>query len=493
MLFNVIPRSRYLDILAEGQEGIVTFPTYIPGSYVIRELERNIIEIEGVRMSKNKFYVKSKFKYRIYTLSKDQREAISTRDYLFINPASVFPFQDINEKYCVQIETSWNIITPLKKEGNFYCGENYHEFADSPIEASPFLKEIKIDDLHSISTIDEIDISAIRKIVEEADKIIKPKEKYIFFFRRSDKNYGGIEHKNSSAIVVSWERKDLSELFAHEYFHRLNVKTLIPKDLVHNYEREIYTDLLWFAEGFTDYMALLISLRAGLDTPEEALRGILSSLYKLTFPGAKIMSLAESSYTTWIKYYRQDENFLNSSISYYNGGLSLAFYVDIKLTKNGKRIDEIFKRLPNRYSFSDIQGVLDKLGFYELDLVYSPARKILDSIKEEISLEFMDKDKPYYGIMLDNNKIRFVEDNSPADNAGLLPDDQIVAVNGINKPLEVKDEVNLTVLREGRLKDVKISSGRNPGHALRAKIDGKIAETIFGKNEVKAEYTSSIL
>ncbi len=492
MIFRVIPRNRYLDIFAEGKEGIVTFPTYVPGSYIIRELERNIVEIEGIRVSKNKFYVKDKFRYSIYAVSKDQREAISTKDYLFINPPAVFPFQDISEKYCVKIDTSWNIVTSLKKEGDLYCGENYDGFADSPIEASPSLKEIKVDDLHSISTEDEIDTSMIRKIVSEADKIIQPKEKYIFFFRRSDKNYGGIEHKNSSAIKVSWEIKDLSKLFAHEYFHRLNVKTLIPKDLIHNYEKEAYTELLWFAEGFTDYMALLISLRAGLDSAEDTLKRILTSLNKLTFPGAKRVSLAEASYTTWIKYYRQDENFLNSSISYYDGGLSLAFYVDIKLAKEGRRIDEVFKTLPKRYSFYDIQLALEKLGFYELHLVYSPARKILDSIKEEISLELIDKDKPYYGIFLENNKIRFVEDDSPADNAGLIPDDQIISVDYVTKPLNVLDKVNLIILREGRLKNIEINSGKNPGHSLKAKVVGEIAKTIFGK-EVTAEYISNIL
>ncbi|TRM81651.1 peptidase M61, partial [Sulfolobus sp. F3] len=276
MIFTVKPRNRYLEILAEGKEGVITFPTYVPGSYVIRDLERNVVEIEGFRISKNKFYVKDKFKYLYYASSKDQREAISTNDYLFINPPAVFPFQDLHEKYCVKVLVHWNVVTTLKKEGDYYCAENYHEFADSPIEASPYLRELIIDDYHSVSTIDEIDEEMIRKIVMEADKVIKPSNKYVFHFRRSDKNYGGIEHKNSSAIVVSWDRKELAVLFAHEYFHRLNVKVLIPKDLEHNYEREVYTDLLWFAEGFTDYMALLITLRSNLIKPNEGLKKILN-------------------------------------------------------------------------------------------------------------------------------------------------------------------------------------------------------------------------
>ncbi|MBW9141921.1 MAG: PDZ domain-containing protein [Candidatus Aramenus sp.] len=494
MFFQVTPRSRYIEVIAKGREGVVVFPTYVPGSYLIRELERNLVEIEGVRISKNKFYVKDTFRYLVYASSKDQREAISTDDYLFINPPAVFPFSEVNEKYCVKLSlpSGWKVATTLRQEGDAFCADNYHDFADSPIEASPNLKLIEVDDMHVISTIDDVDVEIVRKVVGEADKVIQPSRKYVFHFRRSDKNFGGIEHRDSSAIVVPWNREELAILFAHEYFHRLNVKELYPADLRHNYEREVYTDLLWFSEGFTDYFAVKVAVRSGAIERKKGLERVLSALHSLTFPGAKRVSLAESSRTAWIKYYRQDENFLNSSVSYYDGGLALAFYADAK-AKRG--IEECFKTLRERsrggaFTFDLLDKAMRELGFEELELAYKPAREILEAIREELGLEVVDEGKEYYGLVLEGNRVKFVEDGSPADRAGLLPDDQIVAVNGTSAPL--RGEAEVLLLREGRVKRTKLSPGRNPGHSLRLKLTGKVAEKVF-MGEVEGEYKSNVI
>lgn len=476
MYFEVWPKNRYIEVLAKGREGIVVFPTYVPGSYIIRELERNIVEIEGRRISKNRFFVRDTFRYLVYAASFDQREAISTVDYLFINPPAVFPFQERNEKYCVKLHlpNNWKIATSLKIEGELFCANDYDEFADSPIEASPYLKLIQVDESHVISTIDEIDVDMVRKIVKEADSILGNPGDYIFHFRRSSSNYGGIEHKNSSAITVSWNYKNLEILFAHEYFHKWNVKRLIPTDLDHNYESEVYTELLWFAEGFTDYMAVEIAKRAGVIDAQAALKRISNSISSLTFPGSKRVSLAEASRTAWIKYYRQDENFLNSSVSYYDGGLSLAFYVDIMLSKKGSRIDILFKELPARYTFEDINKILRKYELDIEDLVYSPAVEIFNAVRELVSLELVDRGKPYYGIKVsEDNTITFIEDFSPADEAGLFPKDKILALDGIPFNKSVKEgESIITVSREGRLKEFKIKPSPNPGHKVKIVYQG---------------------
>ncbi|NON62821.1 M61 family metallopeptidase, partial [Acidianus sp. RZ1] len=372
MYFTVKPKNRYIEVKAKGNEGIVTFPTFIPGSYVIREMERNIVEINGIRISKNKFYVKDKFSYLIYAASPDQREAISTNDYLFINPPAVFPFQDKSDEYCVELLITWKINTTLKRKGNVFCADNYNEFADSPIEASPNLKLLDVDDNHAVSTLDEINIEKLGKIVNIADSIMGIENKgkrYLFHFRRSDKNYGGIEHLNSSAIVVPWEAKEIERIFAHEYFHRLNVKQLIPADLNIDYETETYSELLWFAEGFTDYMSWQIVSRSNVVEPKDVAKGIANSLQTLTFPGSKRMSLAESSRTTWIKYYKRDANFLNSAISYYDGGLALALYVDMELNGKGERIDTLFKKLERKYTAEQIFSTIRRLGVDIEDLV----------------------------------------------------------------------------------------------------------------------------
>jgi len=52
-------------------------------------------------------------------------------------------------------------------------------------------------------------------------------------------------------------------LAAHELFHAWNVKRLRDRTLgPFDYTKESYTRLLWLHEGFTDYLANIIILRA---------------------------------------------------------------------------------------------------------------------------------------------------------------------------------------------------------------------------------------
>ena len=485
MLFKVFPKNRYIEVEAEGKEGVITFPTYTPGSYIIRELERNVVEIEGERISKNKFIVKEKFKYLVYAASRDPREAISTNDYLFINPTAVFPFQDIYEKYCISLRVSnWIINTTLKMEGDMFCGNDYLEFSDSPIEASPILKRIKINNSIYVSTIHDIDKEAVNKITMSAESIMGKVEDDYFFFRRDDKSYGGIEHRNSSSIVIPWNQKDYYLLLAHEYFHRWNIKSIMPKDLNIDFEKESYTEYLWFVEGFTEYMAMIITVKANLFTHDLIGKKIANSLSKLTFLGSKRSSLAEASKTAWIKYYRQDENFLNSSVSYYDGGYALALYSDLVSVRNNKRVYEVFNGLLEKrfYDFNDLEKEFRKIGVENLhDLVYKPANNIINYLEDFLNIELIDKGRPYYGLIVDNGKIVFVEDSSPADKSGLMPNDQIIAVNGINKKMEFEGRAMLLISRGGEIKEIEVREGVNPGHKVKVE-GGEIVKKLFNGN-----------
>ncbi|BFH73716.1 M61 family metallopeptidase [Sulfurisphaera javensis] len=501
MRFVVTPRHRYLEVEGEGKEGVVTFPTWVPGSYFIREPERNVIFYDGYPLSKNKFWINGKFKYVYYANSKDQREVISLSDYLFINPVSLFPFQDLNEKYCVKININWPIHTTLKREGEWFCAENYDEFADAPIQSSPYLKLIKIDESHFISTIDDFnEIEKLQRILNTLDNYMEDKvENYIFFFRRSDKNFGGIEHKDSSAIVVNWDRKDLLWLFAHEYFHRWNVKRMKPKDLEINYESETYTDLLWVAEGLTDYIAFLSLIDSEVISSNEALKSIANILQNLTFPGFKKMSVAESSKFTWIKLYKKDENYLNIGISYYDAGFIIGLLMDFTIRERSKCeksivnfMRELYK--VKRYTYSDVKRIAEKFGIDFLDeVVYKRNPPLFDLLGHYLEIKFTDKHKPYYGIKVENNIITFIEDDSPAYLAGLNIGDEIVAIDGVKKSLEVKDSMVLTVLREGRLKEIKLSSGKNPGHRILLRGEGGLFKCLFKSEKGEGEGEQKIL
>jgi predicted metalloprotease with PDZ domain len=53
-------------------------------------------------------------------------------------------------------------------------------------------------------------------------------------------------------------------------------------------------------------------------------------------PGRLVQSVAEASFDAWVKYYRQDENTPNATVSYYTKGALVALCFDLTLRGEGK-------------------------------------------------------------------------------------------------------------------------------------------------------------
>jgi predicted metalloprotease with PDZ domain len=188
-----------------------------------------------------------------------------------------------------------------------------------------------------------------------------PFARYVFMLYATEDGYGGLEHRASTALIAA--RKDLPRLgvagssdgyvtllglISHEYFHTWNVKRLKPAEfLPYDFERENYTELLWFFEGFTSYFDDLFLLRSGLiDAPRylkllgRAMNGVRQT------PGQQVQSVAEASYDAWVKYYRADENTPNATISYYTKGSLIALMLDLALRATGKTtLDDVMRAL----------------------------------------------------------------------------------------------------------------------------------------------------
>jgi predicted metalloprotease with PDZ domain len=66
----------------------------------------------------------------------------------------------------------------------------------------------------------------------------------------------------------------------------------------------------------------------------------------LALPGRKVQSVAQSSFDTWVKYYRGDENTPNSTISYYTKGSLVALALDLSLRAESKgSLDDVMRHL----------------------------------------------------------------------------------------------------------------------------------------------------
>ncbi|HEX7622953.1 MAG TPA: hypothetical protein VF400_05225, partial [Anaeromyxobacteraceae bacterium] len=188
---------------------------------------------------------------------------------------------------------------------------------------------------------------------------------------------GGLEHGSSTTLLVKRAGffpqdayDDTLALFAHEFFHVWNVKGLRPAAFVpYDYGREQYTRLLWWFEGTTSYYDELALVRAGLGEPKRYLKHLGEELTALLRqPGAGKMSLEEASFTAWVKYYRPDENTVNSAVSYYQKGELVALALDLALRRAGSSLDALLLTLVERHATRGLpedgveRAVAERLG-----------------------------------------------------------------------------------------------------------------------------------
>jgi predicted metalloprotease with PDZ domain len=186
-------------------------------------------------------------------------------------------------------------------------------------------------------------------------------------------------------------------------------------------------------------------------------------------PGRLVQSVAESSFDTWTKFYKQDENAPNAIVSYYAKGALIALALDLtirRVTGERKSLDDLMRALWERHGRPGIgvgeRGVealaaevtgLDLSTFFEqaidatddLDLfglleTVGVGLRLRPSRGREDLGGFVDEiedvpAKPDLGIRFTPGAsepvIGVVLADSPAQQAGLAPGDTLVALDGI--------------------------------------------------------------
>ncbi|RZL86104.1 MAG: M61 family peptidase [Variovorax sp.] len=282
----------------------------------------------------------------------------------------------------------WSCATALKatktdRQGfGHYIATDYDELADSPFEMGAFWSaEFEACGVPHRFVVagapasfdGERLIADTRAVCEtqirfwHGDKVGKrggpkpPHDRYVFMLNAVDDGYGGLEHRRSTALICT--RRDLPQiaarkqpegyttllgLISHEYFHTWNVKRLRPAEFArYDYGQENYTRLLWLFEGFTSYYDDLLLRRAQRIDDATYLRLINKTINQvLQTPGRHVQSVADASFDAWVKYYRQDEQTPNSTVSYYTKGALVALCFDLTLRAEGKgSLDDVMRLL----------------------------------------------------------------------------------------------------------------------------------------------------
>ena len=381
----------------------VSLPVWIPGSYLIREFSKNLQRLAArqqgravavQQVDKSNWQVDCVpssplvLSYEVYAFDNSVRSAWLDTSRGFFNGTSLCLKVHGQESHVHALEImgsralgQWQVAVGLgahktnKRGFGTYLAADYDELVDCPVELGTFWSaDFKAAGIpHRLVVAGAAESFDGARLLADTQKICEteirfwhdrkrpPFKNYLFMINVVDDGYGGLEHRNSTALIAS--RRDLPRLgdnrvgdgyttllglISHEYFHTWNVKRLRPAEFArYDYTRENYTGLLWFFEGFTSYYDDLFLLRTGLIDTARYLRLVARAVTGvLAMPGRKVQSLSQSSFDAWVKYYRADENTPNATISYYTKGALVALALDLTLRAEGRgTLDDVMRAL----------------------------------------------------------------------------------------------------------------------------------------------------
>jgi predicted metalloprotease with PDZ domain len=396
---------------AGGQ--LFTLPAWIPGSYMVREFARNIVQIRAesggqpvvlAKLDKHSWQAAPctgplTLSYEVYAWDLSVRAAHLDQNHGFFNGSSVFLRVAGHDHLPQVVEivqpphpdcASWRVATALPELAaprygfGTYIAADYDELIDHPVEIGDFaLASFEAHGVpHDIVVSGRVPNLDLERLAADLKVLCEtqiaffepgsrhaPMQRYVFLTLAVGDGYGGLEHRASTALICS--RNDLPVkssppgemsdgyrtflgLCSHEYFHTWNVKRIKPAAFVpYALQAESYTSLLWLFEGFTSYYDDLMLVRSGLIDEAAYLKLLGKTIDKvLRGSGRHKQSVADSSFDAWTKYYRQDENAPNAIVSYYTKGALVALALDLTIrqkTDGHKSLDDVMLALWQRY------------------------------------------------------------------------------------------------------------------------------------------------
>lgn len=393
--------------------------------------------------------------------------------------------------------------TPLNTlvDSPLYAGLYYKRFNLSPTKTDIVHLNIFADKPADLKMTPE-ELQLHRNLAIQADKLYGSHhyKHYDFLLLLSSKVGGiGLEHHQSSengtgeTYLMDWKAGVLGrDLLAHEYTHSWNGKFRRPDDLwAANFNVPERDDLLWVYEGMTQYWGNVLTARAGMRTKAQT-RDIFAHV-AAGFAAAKGRDwrplidttnqpiISQRTPVSWVSWQRPED--------YYTEGELIWLAVDTKirqLTDDKKSLDDFCKKflgvyngsmITYQYNFEDIVKDLNAVTPYDWarflrTRIYDLHPQVPTSgitrggyklVYNDKPVEWMQKEyaaRGYadfgtsLGISVGTRRhggstamISNVWWGSPAFKAGMVPDTQLVSVNG--------EAYTVKVLRDAILKAEK--------------------------------------
>ena len=541
----------------------LSLPAWIPGSYLVREFARHLSglkasqgrrEVALTQIDKHTWEADCSgrgaltLSWRVYAFDSSVRCAWLDAQRGFFNGTGVFlraegREADEHRVTLGALPEGWQVATGLPEVApGEWSAPDYDALIDHPFELGAFWRGR----FTACGTEHEFVVAGAlpgfdgERLLADTKKICEaqirfwhgrddgcdppPFERYVFMLNATDDGYGGLEHRNSTALVCT--RRDLPRrgdassadgyvtllgLISHEYFHTWNVKRLKPREFAaYELQRENYTRLLWFFEGFTSYYDDLFLVRTGLIDEARYLRLVARTANQvLGTPGRRVQSAAAASFDAWVKYYRPDENSANATVSYYTKGAQIALCLDLTLRAAGRgSLDEVMRELwrasgGGPIGEDDILAALRRVGRRDFAPEIAawvhgtdelPLAELLPALGVDLRRE-----RPLLqqrlGARLNEAtaglKVQSVLAGGLAEAAGLSAGDEILALGDwrVVKPEDLtlygafEQPLPLLVARDRRLLHLTLPQGREVEGAVALSLQGKPAAAVRRRRE----------
>lgn len=541
----------------------LSLPAWIPGSYLVREFARHLSglkasqgrrEVALTQLDKHTWEAGCSgrgaltLSWRVYAFDSSVRCAWLDAQRGFFNGTGVFlraegREADEHRVTLGALPEGWQVATGLPEVApGEWSAPDYDALIDHPFELGAFWRGR----FTACGTEHEFVVAGAlpgfdgERLLADTKKICEaqirfwhgrddgcdppPFERYVFMLNATDDGYGGLEHRNSTALICT--RRDLPRrgdassadgyvtllgLISHEYFHTWNVKRLKPREFTaYELQRENYTRLLWFFEGFTSYYDDLFLVRTGLIDEARYLRLVARTANQvLGTPGRRVQSAAAASFDAWVKYYRPDENSANATVSYYTKGAQIALCLDLTLRAAGRgSLDEVMRELwrasgGGPIGEDDILAALRRVGRRDFAPEIAawvhgtdelPLAELLPALGVDLRRE-----RPLLqqrlGARLNEAtaglKVQSVLAGGLAEAAGLSAGDEILALGDwrVVKPEDLtlygafEQPLPLLVARDRRLLHLTLPQGREVEGAVALSLQGKPAAAVRRRRE----------
>jgi predicted metalloprotease with PDZ domain len=535
------PHDRLFDVtltfIAPGDTPRLTLPNWRPGRYLMQNFAANVRQWTAGehriwKDGKSSWRVDAgageqvTVTYRYYAGVLDAGSSFLDDDEAYFNGSNLFMLVEglrgEEHRLTVAAPADWRIETQLRRDGTAFVARDYDYLIDSPAIAAAKLTRHSFEEagarVHLVFRGDDgIDTEQyaepVRLIVREQARLFggMPTREYRFLYHVGDR-WHGVEHEDSCSIIVrrgallGAKRGDegyehLLSITSHELFHLWNVKRLMPAVfLPYDYSVETPTKLLWAMEGLTSYYGELTLVRAGLWDEERYLEHLQKEIELLeSQPARTFLSLAQAGYDGWLADPPRMHDYPNAWFSFYNKGEVVSAMLDltIRLRSEGRHsLDDVVRLLWQDYGAVQrgleedaieraVARVADVGDFFEryVDGVDAlPYEELLGAAGIEVSFQPRDftlaaKLRATGGTLIVESVVR----GGAGMTAGLLPGDELLAIDGTRTATEAelekvlrtvgeRESVEMLIARSGVVKTLSLRAVPDPRPRVKLRV-----------------------